>query len=87
MNGFSGSYKQNVCQSKDSSCIPCPERLPSCVSLSDGYHGFQMIQWSSNYFQCYKNRTINVLNCKGYFDPVAKKCVDKIHSGIEMFFL
>lgn len=84
MNGFAGSYKQNVCKSKGPSCIPCSERLPSCVGLSNGYHGFLM-QWSSKYFQCYKNRTINVLNCKGYFDPNAKKCVEKIHSGILMF--
>ncbi|XP_062614311.1 uncharacterized protein LOC134276045 [Saccostrea cucullata] len=72
------SYKQNLCLATDSSCLPCTQRLPSCVGLDDGYHGFFGQEWYSKYFQCYKNRTIDILNCNGYFDPSAKKCVDKI---------
>nr|XP_022322146.1 uncharacterized protein LOC111123822 isoform X3 [Crassostrea virginica] len=71
------SYQQNLCHISDPNCLPCPERLPSCVGLTDGYHGLRD-QWSSDYFNCYKNRTIDVLTCKGFFDPNTKQCVEKI---------
>ena len=75
-----GSYQQNLCHISDPNCLPCPERLPSCVGLTDGYHGLRD-QWSSDYFNCYKNRTIDVLTCKGFFDPNTKQCVEKILPG------
>ena len=75
-----GSYQQNLCHKTDPNCLPCPERLPSCVGLTDGYHGLRD-RWSSDYFNCYKNRTIDVLTCKGFFDPNTKQCVEKILPG------
>lgn len=80
-----GQYEQNLCQPKDTSCVPCPERLPSCVGLSDGPHYFPGRQWSAKYIICFKNRTIDESTCKGnhqYFHPVQKKCLTDVGKGI-----
>ncbi|XP_062614312.1 uncharacterized protein LOC134276046 [Saccostrea cucullata] len=68
------------------SSIPCPERLPSCLGLSDGRHEFLGRRWMSDYIICYHNRTVEMTKCsEGYFDPYQRICVKWIpqHNIVE----
>ncbi|KAL3884669.1 hypothetical protein ACJMK2_024787, partial [Sinanodonta woodiana] len=69
-------YDQNLCHSTNSSCLPCPERLPSCIGLPDGANRFVGREWKSEYVTCYMNRTMEISQCsKGeYFHPKERKC-------------
>jgi hypothetical protein len=61
------------------SLAPCPERLPSCIGLSDGRHEFPGRRWWSAYIVCYHNRTVELSRCaQGYFDPYRRVCVQWI---------
>ena len=69
-----GEYIQNRCIMGSHACIPCEERLPSCVHLSDGRHGYPGRMWQSYYIICYKHRT-TVERCEyGIFDPNSLSC-------------
>lgn len=80
-----GEYQQNLCASFNSSCLPCSDRLPSCVGLSNGKNAFSGRMWSPYYVDCLNNRTYTVHRCtNGWFHPVQRVCVTQIHPG--MFF-
>ncbi|KAK3583070.1 hypothetical protein CHS0354_004015 [Potamilus streckersoni] len=69
-------YDQNLCHSTNSSCLPCSERLPSCIGLPDGVNPFVGREWKSEFVTCYMNRTMEISQCsKGeYFHPKERKC-------------
>ncbi|KAK3583072.1 hypothetical protein CHS0354_004017 [Potamilus streckersoni] len=69
-------YDQNLCHRTNSSCLPCPERLPSCIGLPDGVNQFVGREWKSEFVTCYMNRTMEISQCsKGeYFHPKERKC-------------
>jgi len=76
---FLGEYKQNLCKGGDPSCVPCPQRLPSCRGLPDGINGATGQLWTDMYVQCLDNRTMGVQHCRqGIFDPNNKQCVKDI---------
>ncbi|VDI54945.1 Hypothetical predicted protein, partial [Mytilus galloprovincialis] len=71
---YEGEYEKNLCTG--TSCQPCPDRLPSCVGLSDGNHAYPAQMWKSGYVTCYKNRTTNIRKCTtGYFHPRRHVCM------------
>lgn len=58
------------------STVPCPDRLPSCIGLSDGKHEFPSRRWWADYIVCYHNRTVEINKCaNGYFNPYLRICV------------
>lgn len=70
---------QNLCPQSDPTCVRCPDRLPSCVGMSDGNHAFPSRTWKPDYITCYKNRTVNVTRCStGYFHPVKEMCTNEV---------
>ena len=70
-----GDYIKNQCRSDNTSCIPCSQRLPSCVGHSDGNNPVIGHYWSADYLICLRNRTISVNKCQsGLFDPVNRRC-------------
>lgn len=78
-----GEYQQNLCASYNSSCLPCSDRLPSCVGLPNGKNSFSGRVWSPYYVDCLNNRTYTVHRCtNGWFHPVQRLCVTQIHPGM-----
>ena len=74
-----GEYQQNLCDPSNNTCVPCKNRLPSCVSLPDGRNAIQWLLWKQDYAICYKNRTMAMDKCKTrFFHPTQRKCVDKV---------
>ncbi|KAK3583069.1 hypothetical protein CHS0354_004014 [Potamilus streckersoni] len=72
-----GEYQQNLCPSGNQTCVPCTERLPSCVAHEDGNHPFPGRMATSDYFICFLNRTVSVESCtKGIYDPEKRQCID-----------
>lgn len=61
----------------DTGCTPCIERLPSCVELPNGRHGFPGQLWSSKFILCHLNRTIDIGDCPDgqKFDPHGRFCI------------
>lgn len=80
---WTGEYNQNLCQTGDTSCAPCPDRLPSCVGLPDGDEPDMLHQWTDVYVRCYRNRTMDVQHCPtgSVFSPARLACISKIGSG------
>lgn len=80
---LSGEYDANVCDPTDPICVPCPDRLPSCIGQSDGSHVFPGREWQSDYITCYKNRTVlpSKKCTKGYFHPVKETCLEDVDKG------
>lgn len=80
---FTGEYQQNLCDSKNSSCKPCKERLPDCLNYQDGQQAFPNKLWQNDYIICAKNRTISVDKCKPpeYFNPRLLKCTERVEPG------
>ena len=80
---ISGEYDQNICSPGNSSCVPCKERLPSCIGKPDGAHAFTGLEWTDNYITCFKNRTVGIDKCPtaSYFDPRNNGCVSKLNVG------
>jgi len=78
-----GDYEQNTCLiNQDPSCIPCRERLPSCMGLISGNHTFPGRELSSFYIVCFRNRTEAVRSCdNGFFDPESGTCMATISAG------
>ena len=76
----SGEYSQNQCAVGDPLCDPCPERLPSCIGKTDGAKPFTGREWTDNYMECYKNRTMALNKCPtgSVFDIYEASCVSKI---------
>lgn len=71
-----GQYLQNQCPAGDDGCLPCPTRLPSCLTLPDGANPFPNPDKSSGYFICDQNRTIAIKTCSvGFFDTTSRQCV------------
>lgn len=54
---FVGEYEQNLCDSKNSTCKPCKERLPDCLNNQDGQQAFPNKLWQNDYILCAQNRT------------------------------
>lgn len=81
---FAGEYEQNLCDSKNSSCKPCKERLPDCLNKQDGQQAFPKKLWQNDYIICAHNRTISVDKCKPleYFNPRLLKCMERVEPGI-----
>ncbi|XP_052252891.1 uncharacterized protein LOC127859481 isoform X4 [Dreissena polymorpha] len=72
-------YTQNQCSLGDLSCVPCPQRLPSCRGLPDGINGAPGHLWTDMYIQCLQNRTMVVQHCRhGFFNPLQKQCVENV---------
>ncbi|WAR05418.1 hypothetical protein MAR_020787 [Mya arenaria] len=72
-------YNQNLCNQSDPTCQPCPERLPSCVTIPDGQQAIPTRLWSADYVVCNKERTMEVKKCQtGYFNPATKMCQDTV---------
>lgn len=82
-NFFPGEYTQNICHRNSSLCAPCPERLPSCISKSDGAHAFTGREWTNNYITCYRNRTVGIDKCPvgTLFNPNQNGCISKLNSS------
>lgn len=71
-----GQYLKNQCSIGDSSCLPCPSRLPSCLTLPDGANAYPGRKQSPNYIVCDRNRTLAVKTCPtGYFDKASRTCL------------
>lgn len=82
---FTGEYRQNRCPSTNTSCVPCADRLPSCVGLPNGQNSFAGQIWSPYYVDCVDNRTYTVHYCRhGWFHPVQRICVTQIHPGLTL---
>ncbi|KAK3095139.1 hypothetical protein FSP39_010723 [Pinctada imbricata] len=76
-------YLQNRCNPRDSSCVPCLERLPSCVGKPDGRNSIPGEYISSSYMICYRGRTISKESCgKDRFDPTTKRCIGDVSEGM-----
>jgi hypothetical protein len=83
-----GQYKQNTCSANATSCIPCKDRLPSCVGLQDGDHPVPSQLWGPQYITCYKNRTVNATRCQtGSFSPKSRTCVSKVDKRTFQYIL
>lgn len=78
-----GQYTQNLCKINSPSCIPCPERLPSCLGSPDGPQVYPQRLWTSWYIVCDRNRTIEITKCpRGQiFDPHHRQCVTADKTG------
>lgn len=78
-----GQYDQNLCKRGDKSCVPCPERLPSCVGLEYGRWPFPGREWTDVYVQCSLNRTVSISYCNhgSVFDTQQRRCVHTIIQG------
>lgn len=85
-NSFAGQYSQYrvTCSPSDPFCVPCQDKLPSCVGLPDGDHPFPSRLWKPDYITCYQNRTIlPTKKCpKGYFHPLYENCTEEINSSM-----
>lgn len=77
---ISGEYDQNRCNLTDTSCRPCPERLPSCRGLPDGDQPANGFLWTDRFVTCVQNRTLAVSRCNpgAIFDPTQLNCVEQI---------
>ena len=65
----------NRCQPTDLSCVPCPQRLASCVGLPNGPNAIEGKQYSEEFVQCKQNRTMGTDRCdQGVFDPSSRQC-------------
>ena len=80
---ISGQYKQNACPVHDTNCVPCPERLPSCIGMGDGDQPVVARLWSDIHVVCYRNRTLQIKHCPNgaVFEPNRKECISKLTSG------
>ncbi|XP_062607658.1 uncharacterized protein LOC134269470 [Saccostrea cucullata] len=75
-------YLQNICESSDLNCLPCPQRLPTCVGKANGPNPFPNKLWSPDFILCYHNRTLKIEKCsKGYFHPIANICMEIVDPG------
>ena len=80
-NIYTGEYQQNLCAKLQTpGCVPCPDRLPSCVGKPDGDQPFPGKEWTESLIHCYKNRTLGVDKCPAgsIFDPDNKICTTKV---------
>lgn len=60
-----GEYYKNRYDPTEDGCIPCPNRIPSCKTLSDGYHIINNLYDGLRYLVlCEHNRTISYEVCK-----------------------
>lgn len=83
---FSGDSLQNQCRPGDLACVPCAERLPSCVGRENGNNTFPGRDMSDTFVICWEGRTVSVETCpEGYFDPKQRKCRTEIGAGIYRF--
>ena len=80
---FTGDYLGNQCAAQPGTpCIPCRERLPSCVGRPNGRNYFPGRELTENYIQCLDNRTLRVGSCaEGYYDPGRGSCRTEIGAG------
>ncbi|KAL5005503.1 hypothetical protein ScPMuIL_018959 [Solemya velum] len=54
-------------------CVPCEERLPSCIGYSNGNHSFPTR--NEYYVVCQDERTLSVQSCEpGIFDKALRRC-------------
>ena len=86
---ISGEYKQNLCSNSDPNCIPCPQRLPSCVGVPNGDVGFTGKLWKPDYVTCYTDRTvIPTKTCsQGYFHPTLKMCTQNVNKSKYLVYI
>ena len=84
---FLGQYIQHQCNTSEMLCVPCLERLPSCIGLQDGDNAIPGKWWMEGYMHCYKNRTIAVQNCSYgyYFHPRKRQCLEVLEKGNILF--
>ncbi|XP_061184903.1 uncharacterized protein LOC133192909 isoform X1 [Saccostrea echinata] len=76
-------YLQNRCKPGDRNCIPCRERLPSCVGLKNGNNTIPGRDLTDTFVVCWEGRTVSVEQCPaGYFDPVQRKCRTEIGAAV-----
>lgn len=80
---FLGEYDQNKCDPNDPTCQPCPDRLPSCVGLPNGYQPMLNYRWTDKFMECQMNRTIQITRCSpGWvFNPFTNTCVKYIEQS------
>ena len=79
-----GQYAQNLCVKTNTSCAPCPTRLPSCVGLRDGAQSDPTHPWSPQFIECFMNRTMTTRQCRPgeYFHPRLNQCTKNIDPGV-----
>ena len=59
-----GEYYKNRCDPTEDGCIPCPNRIPSCKTLANGYHFINNLYDGLRYMVlCENNRTISYEVC------------------------
>lgn len=64
LSSILGEYFVNRCDPTDQSCIPCPNRLPSCKNLPDGQQVIKNLYDNLQYLaQCRDNRTLSYRVC------------------------
>lgn len=71
---FVGEYEINQrCPGDVPNCVPCEERLPSCIGYSNGNHSFPTR--NEYYVVCQDERTLSVQSCEpGIFDKALRRC-------------
>lgn len=84
-----GQYNQNMCKVNSPSCIPCPERLPSCLGTPDGPQVYPQRLWTAWYIVCDRNRTIEITKCQHgqIFDPHHRQCVTADKTGTSVVWV
>lgn len=68
-------YLQNHCELNSANCVPCEDRLPSCINLPDNNNPYPGKLDSEYYIKCYRNRTVSVEACQvSKYNPVTRQC-------------
>lgn len=70
-----GDYLQNHCERNSADCVPCEDRLPSCINLPDNNNPYPGKLDSEYYIKCYRNRTVSVEACQvSKYNPATREC-------------
>lgn len=77
-----GDYLQNHCELNSANCVPCEDRLPSCINLPDNNNPYPGKLDSEYYIKCYRNRTVSVEACQvSKYNPVTRQCSENFSPG------
>lgn len=77
-----GDYLQNHCEQNSANCVPCEDRLPSCINLPDNNNPYPGKLDSEYYIKCYRNRTVSVEACQvSKYNPATRQCSENVSPG------